>query len=510
MVSAIVGTVIGLALVNLGLGFAAAVVLRWWQERLRHTTMRGTAGGSTALPPASHPPASPASGQEESTQDSQTPSTGTADLAAFLGDQTATARQPAEAGSLGEAEPSWPQAAAELAASSTGPAAQPAATEFRSHGTGAAAPDLPEALQYSPGVLAAPPGSITVPPGPASEEPPPGLAGWEAGVRALEESSRQYRDQLAAIDQHLHTLQAENAQEVLAAAASIRDAGQRYLDEQKKAAQGVLGEAIPPEELAALAGEIQAALEIQTAQIEASDRTLAALGTAGTPEEVHGQCVAESAKLRQASGRVGDVLESALARLTAGAERPPTPAPDDEPSPAGLIARTALEQKIAQWWKEDPQRKRPLALAVLEIDLFEQVGGRFGRDVAHRLVRAVTGIVLAEGGGHALASRCAEPRFGMAFPDADVRLAIYVVERIRQTIERAHFRCHEFDLRITLSAGIVPASPQDTLESLWQRAESALAEARRYGRNRVFVHEGRYPTPVVPPNLDLPEKSFDL
>ncbi len=513
MVSVIVGTVIGLALANIALGFAAAVMLRRRVEGLRPTRASGTTSPPPGAPPAAaspSPPGLPDQGESfQASEASLAPELASGcDLAALLGGEAAAAPQPVEGtASAGLA----PEAGMGPAAPSAGPELQPAAAEsWNFGGTAPGADSPPEALQYSGSAAPAPPGTMTLPPALGPEEPRSVPVGWEAGVRALEASSRQYQAQLTAIDEHLQTLQPTDNQEVLAAAASIRDAGQRYLHEQKAAAQGVLGEAIPPEELAALASEIQAALDAQTAQIEASDRTLAALGSAGTPEEAHGRCVAESAKLREASGRVGDVLESALARLRAGSEVLPAPSPDEEPLPAGLIARTALEQKIAQWWKEDPERKRPLALAVLEIDLFEQIGGRFGRDVAHRLLRAVTGIVMAEGGGHALASRSNGPRFAMAFPDADVRLAIHVVERIRQAIERAHFRCHEFDLRATLSAGITPASPQDTMESLWQRAESALAEARRYGRNRVFVHEGRYPTPVVPPNLDLPEKSIDL
>lgn len=507
MVSTIVATMVGLALVNLVLGFATAVLLRRCRKRWGSAALGGTAGLPTPVPLAGEtPPALVSASHGESSQGSETSSMapGT-DLAAHLGEQGAALPHAMEASVLA----GYASGVQDEGAASSGPAPQPAGTEVGS-GTGPTATDPPNSPQYSASAVPAAPEAIAVPTMLGPEQPPATPAGWAQGVRALEESSRQYQAQLAAIDQRLQSMQPQDTQEVLGAAASIRDAGQRYLHEQKEAAQGVLGESIPPDELADLAAQIRGVLEAQNAQIEASDRTLAALGSTPSPEEAHARCVAESEKLREASGRVGDMLGSALARLTVGAELPPAPAPDYEPLPPGLIARTAVEQKIAKWWKEDPERQRPLALAVLEIDLFEQLNGRFGRDVANRLLRAVTGIVLAEGGGHALASRGAGPRFAMAFPDADVRLAIHVVERIRQAIERAHFRCHEFDLRTTLSAGITPASPQDTLESLWQRAESALAEARRYGRNRVFVHEGRYPTPVVPPNLDLPEKSIDL
>jgi hypothetical protein len=37
-----------------------------------------------------------------------------------------------------------------------------------------------------------------------------------------------------------------------------------------------------------------------------------------------------------------------------------------------------------------------------------------------------------------------------------------------------------------------------------------LHEAKRYGRNRTFVFEGKYPTPVVPPSFSLDETHKQL
>jgi hypothetical protein len=35
-------------------------------------------------------------------------------------------------------------------------------------------------------------------------------------------------------------------------------------------------------------------------------------------------------------------------------------------------------------------------------------------------------------------------------------------------------------------------------------------EAKRYGRNRSFVQEGEYPTPVIPPTLSVAERTIAL
>jgi hypothetical protein len=53
---------------------------------------------------------------------------------------------------------------------------------------------------------------------------------------------------------------------------------------------------------------------------------------------------------------------------------------------------------------------------------------------------------------------------------------------------------------------VVEAASRDTAASLCQRADAALREAKRYGRNRTFLYEGEYPTPVVPPSFSLEEK----
>jgi hypothetical protein len=42
------------------------------------------------------------------------------------------------------------------------------------------------------------------------------------------------------------------------------------------------------------------------------------------------------------------------------------------------------------------------------------------------------------------------------------------------------------------------------------RAESALREAKRYGHNRTFVHEGKYPTPVIPPEIQVEPQHFPI
>ena len=50
----------------------------------------------------------------------------------------------------------------------------------------------------------------------------------------------------------------------------------------------------------------------------------------------------------------------------------------------------------------------------------------------------------------------------------------------------------------------------DTIASVLDRLETTLQEAKRYGRNRTFFHDGKFATPVVPPILSLEPRTQEI
>jgi diguanylate cyclase len=68
----------------------------------------------------------------------------------------------------------------------------------------------------------------------------------------------------------------------------------------------------------------------------------------------------------------------------------------------------------------------------------------------------------------------------------DKKGANLLAERIRQNIEALAFTQPK-GLHVTLSLGIATLIPKDTPYSLFQRADDALYQAKKAGRNRVIV-----------------------
>jgi diguanylate cyclase len=81
-----------------------------------------------------------------------------------------------------------------------------------------------------------------------------------------------------------------------------------------------------------------------------------------------------------------------------------------------------------------------------------------------------------------------------------------MVERLRQTIDASTFELDEQPITLTISAGVTGVLDNDTIETLFDRAERALWQAKRSGRNQTCLEEGNGPIPVEPPVVEVKGK----
>jgi diguanylate cyclase len=76
--------------------------------------------------------------------------------------------------------------------------------------------------------------------------------------------------------------------------------------------------------------------------------------------------------------------------------------------------------------------------------------------------------------------------FVAILPDTATGEALLVAERLREAIERLQVRVGELELRATVSIGLSEfIASEASLEKAFARADIALYEAKRSGRNRV-------------------------
>jgi diguanylate cyclase (GGDEF)-like protein len=77
--------------------------------------------------------------------------------------------------------------------------------------------------------------------------------------------------------------------------------------------------------------------------------------------------------------------------------------------------------------------------------------------------------------------------FVVILPKSNADDLIQPLEKIRSKIEKLPFRFKNKNVTITVSIGATSFSADDTVESAFERADSALYEAKHMGRNRCVI-----------------------
>ena len=120
-----------------------------------------------------------------------------------------------------------------------------------------------------------------------------------------------------------------------------------------------------------------------------------------------------------------------------------------------------------------------------ELDHFKLVNDRFGHRVGDRLLRSVASIATQRVRGTDLFARYGGEEFVGVFPDSSLEDVAALCDDLRERIASAAFQFRGEVIPMTVSIGLSALHPDDSLGSLFERADAALYRAKEAGRNRL-------------------------
>jgi diguanylate cyclase (GGDEF)-like protein len=127
----------------------------------------------------------------------------------------------------------------------------------------------------------------------------------------------------------------------------------------------------------------------------------------------------------------------------------------------------------------------PCAVLLIDIDHFKNINDTLGHQAGDQCLRTVGALIARNIRGMDRAGRIGGEEFVIMMPDTTSEMARNVGERLRSAIESADIKRTDGE-PVTASIGIAVASVSDTVDSLLARADRALYQAKRQGRNRVI------------------------
>jgi diguanylate cyclase (GGDEF)-like protein len=128
-----------------------------------------------------------------------------------------------------------------------------------------------------------------------------------------------------------------------------------------------------------------------------------------------------------------------------------------------------------------------MAFLLLDIDDFKAVNDTYGHQTGDIVLQRI-----AESGRAALRrgdlfGRIGGEEFAAVFPGCAPDMAMQVAERLQRMIQQLSFSHDDKTFGITVSQGLTSLTAEDqSLDGLYARADAAMYEAKRQGKNRII------------------------
>ncbi|MEW6738390.1 MAG: diguanylate cyclase [Nitrospirota bacterium] len=126
----------------------------------------------------------------------------------------------------------------------------------------------------------------------------------------------------------------------------------------------------------------------------------------------------------------------------------------------------------------------PLSLIMFDIDDFKQINDTYGHNVGDNVLIEITKIVSNNIRTTDIFARWGGEEFVILTPNTDMEHARELSERLRAAIEDSIFKKA---FTVTCSFGVAEFREDDTTDTLSKRADDALYEAKKSGKNRVCI-----------------------
>lgn len=133
----------------------------------------------------------------------------------------------------------------------------------------------------------------------------------------------------------------------------------------------------------------------------------------------------------------------------------------------------------------------PCAMLIIDIDHFKSINDQHGHPEGDEALRLVAQKLSSLVQAPALLGRLGGEEFVVVLPGASQEAAMQAAEGIRVAVMTIDTRRWLAEHRITVSIGVTTSTRGDTPSSMLQRADNALYEAKRAGRNRVKTQTPR-------------------
>jgi diguanylate cyclase (GGDEF)-like protein len=153
----------------------------------------------------------------------------------------------------------------------------------------------------------------------------------------------------------------------------------------------------------------------------------------------------------------------------------------------GLYTRMYMNETVPRLVsRHNRDADAAFGVTILDVDFFKQVNDHHGHFAGDRVLAELGALIRAQCEDTDIAVRLGGEELAIFRPHAAPGEALRLAERLRILVQRHAVRWEGRDVAITISGGVAEHRAGESLVQLLQRADRALYQAKRTGRNRII------------------------
>lgn len=150
----------------------------------------------------------------------------------------------------------------------------------------------------------------------------------------------------------------------------------------------------------------------------------------------------------------------------------------------GLGNRRLLMERLKEETERANRTGGKYALAMLDVDHFKQVNDTFGHETGDRVLIEIANTVQDGLREYDVCGRWGGEEFLIMMPETTSSDAVKIMDRVRSKIAAIRVRAEANEVAVTASTGIAQYHTGESFSQAIHRADAALLEAKRGGRDR--------------------------
>jgi len=155
----------------------------------------------------------------------------------------------------------------------------------------------------------------------------------------------------------------------------------------------------------------------------------------------------------------------------------------------GIYSRRYLEKKLKDLLYEYKRYDKPFSVLMIDIDDFKIINDKYGHLVGDKVLAKVGEILKASLRQLDIPSRYGGDEIVVLLPNTKKEEAFKAALKIQSFFQKARFKNSQDEFSITTSIGVYEVEPKDDFETVLNKADNAMYEAKAKGKNAVVMHQ---------------------